>query len=159
MDETSPTPDQRGPTGAENAQLRKPLAQPHEINAGTRSSLPHDRLKNWATWGVVIGTAAWVTFGFSLLIASALIPAAVPESWLLQTIREHPGGTMGVSVCAISAFSVVAVLDVLSRDPIEVRFFQFQLKGAAGPVILWVVSFLTLVLGTQLLWDLKGVPH
>jgi hypothetical protein len=49
-----------------------------------------------------------------------------------QMIRGHPGGTMGIAVCAISAFSVAAVLDVLSRDLIEIRFFQFELKGAAG---------------------------
>ena len=71
-------------------------------------------------------------FAFGLMIVSALIPNAVPESWLLQLIRGHPAGTMGVSVCAISAFSVVAVLDVLSIDPIQIRFFQFELKGAAG---------------------------
>src|SRR5262249_33305759 len=99
---------------------------PHETDAETQSSRAHDRLKNWATWGVVMGTAAWVIFAFGLMIVSALIPAVVPESWLLQLIRGHPAGTMGVSVCAISAFSVVAVLDVLSRDPIEIRFFQFQ---------------------------------
>jgi len=64
---------------------------------------------------------------------------------------------MGVSVCTISAFSVVAVLDVLSRDPIEIRFFQFELKGAAGPVVLWVLCFLTMVAGFHILWDLKGI--
>ena len=106
---------------------------------------------------MVIGTAAWVTFSFSLVVASALIPTAVPDSWLLQMIRGHPVGTMGVGACAISAFSVVAVLDVLSRDPIEIRFFQFQLKGAAGPVVLWVLCFLTMVARFQILWDLKGV--
>ena len=106
---------------------------------------------------MVIGTAAWVTFSFSLVVASALIPTAVPDSWLLQMIRGHPVGTMGVGACAISAFSVVAVLDVLSRDPIEIRFFQFQLKGAAGPVVLWVLCFLTIVAGFHILWDLKGI--
>ena len=79
MDETSPTPDQRGPTGAENAQLRKPLAQPHEINAGTRSSLPHDRLKNWATWGVVIGTAA-------SLVLTAMTPLEDHQCSLLRPV-------------------------------------------------------------------------
>jgi hypothetical protein len=131
---------------------------PHGIDTTTQlSARSHDRLKNWATWGVVIGTGGWIIFGFSLIIASALFPNAVPESWLLLLLREHPGGTVMIAVCAISAFSVVAVLDVLSRDPIEIRFFQFQLKGAAGPVVLWVVCFLTLVAGFHTLWDLKGV--
>jgi hypothetical protein len=52
---------------------------------------------------------------------------------------------------------IVAVPDVLSRDPIEIRFFQFELKGAAGPVVLWVVCFLTVAAGFRLLWDLRGI--
>src|SRR5713101_814324 len=150
--------DQRRDAAPERPPPGKVLDRQHGTDAKTQSSrAAHDRLKNWATWGVVIGTAAWVTFGFSLIVVSALIPTAVPESWLLQMIRGHPGGTMGVSVCTISAFSVVAVLDVLSRDPIEIRFFQFELKGAAGPMVLWVLCFLTMVAGFQILWDLKGI--
>ena len=68
-------------------------------------------------------------------------------------VREHPAGTLGVAMGAISAFSVVAVLDVFARDPIEIKFFQFELKGAAGPVVLWIVCFLAFVAGTELLWE------
>jgi hypothetical protein len=145
------------PTQRREGMEGKRQKPPHETDATLHSSRSHDRLKNWATWGVVIGTAGWIIFGFGLMIVSALVPNAVPESWLFRLIREHPGGTMITSVCAISAFSVVAVLDVLSRDPIEIRFFQFQLKGAAGPVVLWVVCFMAMVVGFHTLWDLKGV--
>ena len=49
------------------------------------------------------------------------------------------------------------MLDVLSRDPIEIRFLGFELKGAAGPVVLWTVCFLALVAGGELLWDNPGL--
>ena len=113
----------------------------------------NSKLKQYATWGVVIGTALWTGFFFSFLIISALFPNAVPESWFLAMIMEHPSGTIGIAISAISAFSVVAVLDVFARDPIVIRFWQFEVKGAAGPVILWVLCFLTLVLGGEILWD------
>ncbi len=115
------------------------------------------KLKTLATWGVVIGTALWTTFFFGFLVASALFPDAVAESWFLQMVQEHPGGTLGIAISAISAFSVVAVLDVLARDPIEIKFLGFELKGAAGPVVLWVVCFLALVAGGEVLWDNLGV--
>lgn len=114
-------------------------------------------LKSIATWGVVIGTASWTIFFFGFLVTSALFPDAVAESWFLRMIREHPSGTIGIAICAISAFSVVSVLDVLSRDPIEIKFLAFELKGAAGPVVLWTVCFLALVAGTEMLWDNEGI--
>lgn len=114
-------------------------------------------LKALATWGVVAGAALWTTFFFGFLVASALFPDAVTESWLLQMIREHPSGTFGLAIAAISAFCVVAVLDVLARDPIEIKFFGFELKGAAGPVLLWVICFLAVVAGIDALWDNQGL--
>ena len=121
------------------------------------SKLSAAKLKALATWGVVVGTALWTTFFFGFLVASALFPSAVAESWFLQMIREHPGGTLGIAISAISAFSVVVVLDVLARDAIEIKFFGFELKGAAGPVVLWVICFLALVAGGEVLWDNMGV--
>jgi len=114
-------------------------------------------MKKYATWGVVIGTALWTGFFFAFLIISALFPDAVPKSWFLDMILAHPSGTIGIAISAISAFSVVTVLDVFARDPIEIRFWQFEVKGAAGPVILWVLCFLALVLGGEVLWDNAGV--
>ena len=88
----------------------------------------------------------------------ALYPSALPDSWLLQMIQAQPAGTLGLAMGAISAFSVVAVLDVFARDPIEIRFFQFELKGAAGPVVLWVVCFLAFIAATKVLWLVPDAP-
>ncbi|MYM64219.1 hypothetical protein [Pseudomaricurvus sp. HS19] len=117
--------------------------------SGDRNS----RLKQYATLGVVVGTALWTGFFFLFLVCSALFPELVPDSWFLQMVLAHPAGTMGIAISAISAFSVVAVLDVFARDPIEFRVWGFEVKGAAGPVILWVLCFLALVVGTAMLWD------
>ncbi|MCG8433886.1 MAG: hypothetical protein MJA83_07645 [Gammaproteobacteria bacterium] len=114
-------------------------------------------LKKYATWGVVVGTALWTGFFFVFLIVSALLPGAVPQSWFLDMIQKHPSGTIGIAISAISAFSVVAVLDVFSSDPIEIKFWQFEVKGAGGPVLLWVLCFLALVLGAEVLWNNGGL--
>lgn len=110
-----------------------------------------------ATWGVILGTALWSLFFFGYVIVGALWPAAIPDSWFLRLVTEHPGGTLGVAISAVSAFSVVAVLDVLARDPLEIKFLGFELKGAAGPVLLWVVCFLAMIAGGSALWDKKGL--
>ena len=117
----------------------------------------NDPVKKYATWGVVIGTGIWTTFFFGFLVVSALVPEALPDSWFLRMVQRYPAGTLGVAMGAISAFSVVAVLDMFSRDPIEIRFFQFELKGAAGPVVLWVICFLAFIFGADILWDNAGM--
>lgn len=114
-------------------------------------------LKKYAVWGVVVGTAIWAGFFFSFLMISALSPSLLPDSWLLQMVQAQPGGTLGIGISAISAFSVVAVLDVFSNDPIEIRFWQLEIKGAAGPVVLWVLCFLAMVLGCEVLWSNAGL--
>lgn len=114
-------------------------------------------MKSLATWGVVLGTAIWTTFFFGFLVVNAVMPSAVADSWFLDMVRQHPGATLGIAMSAISAFSVVAVLDVLSRDPIEIKVLGFELRGAAGPVVLWVLCFLAMVAGCEILWDNGGV--
>jgi len=116
----------------------------------------YQRMKRYATLGVIIGTGVWTTFFFGFLVLSMLAPHVVPESWFLDMIRQHPAGTLGLAMGAISAFSVVAVLDVFARDPIEIKFFQFELKGAAGPVVLWVICFLAFIAATDVLWENTG---
>ena len=102
----------------------------NQLISGNNSNQEKEVLKEWATWGVVVGTAIWTIFFFAFLVVSALIPDLIPDSWFLNMIKEHPAGTIGVAICAISSFSVVVVLDIFSRDPISFKFFNFEFNGA-----------------------------
>jgi hypothetical protein len=117
------------------------------------------RVRTLATWGVIVGTTLWTAFFFGYVIVGALFPTTVPPSWFLSLLTLHPGGILGVAIAAISAFSVVAVLDVMAHDPLEIKVLGVELKGAAGPVVLWVVCFLVIVLGSYVLWDKSGLPE
>jgi hypothetical protein len=100
------------------------------MSTDNHSKQTQSTLKKWATLGVVVGTGIWATFFFSFLVVGALFPSLIPDSWFLDMIKEQPAGTIGVAIGAISSFSVVAVLDIFSRDPIAFKFFNFELKGA-----------------------------
>jgi hypothetical protein len=117
------------------------------------------RLKQVATLGVIVGTAVWTGFFFGFLVVSAVFPDAVPESWLLSMIREHPGPTLAIAMSAISSFCVLGVLDVFARDPIEIKFLGFELRGAAGPVVLWALCFAVFVGALETLWDNGGMEQ
>ena len=62
--------------------MDEPVAQ--DRAPATRSSA--GRLKELATWGVVLGTALWTTFFFGFLVTSALFPEWVPESCFLRMV-------------------------------------------------------------------------
>ncbi len=111
-------------------------------------------IRNRITWVAVIGTTAWTGYFFAFLVYQSLFGTSSSDNWFLQMLQNHPAATIGVGISAISAFCLVAVLEV-SRGPIEFEVLGFKFRGASGPVILWVLCFLGMIFGVWLLWD-KG---
>jgi hypothetical protein len=70
---------------------------------------------------------------------------------ITQTFYEHLRAVLGIPGSIITAFVLVSVLEQVS-GPIEIEVLAFKLNGAAGPVILWIVCFLSMVLGIKVLW-------
>lgn len=113
-------------------------------------------LRRWITWAAVIGTALWAGYFFIFLIYQSIAGGATSNNWFLRMVQEHPAATIGVAMSAITAFCLVALLEI-ARGPIEFKAMGFKFKGASGPVILWVFCFLAMVFGVWLLWDKAAV--
>lgn len=114
------------------------------------------RLRRWVTWAAVIGTAFWVGYFFLFLVYQSLAGGTGDENWFIRMVQQHPAATIGVAMSAITAFCLVALLEI-ARGAIEFEVLSFKFKGASGPVVLWVLCFLAMVFAVWLLWD-KGVP-
>ncbi|USD22641.1 hypothetical protein [Microbulbifer variabilis] len=115
-------------------------------------------LRRWITWAAVIGTALWAGYFFIFLIYQSIVGSATSNNWFLQMVQEHPAATIGIAMSAITAFCLVALLEI-ARGPIEFEAMGFKFKGASGPVILWVFCFLAMIFGVWLLWDKKGAGN
>ena len=74
-----------------------------------------------------------------------------------EAVRGASAATIGVGISAITAFCLVASLEI-SRGPIEFEALGFKFKRASGPVVLWVFCFLVMIHGVWLLWD-KGTAN
>ena len=59
---------------------------------------------------------------------------------------------------AFFAYFLVLTLEH-SRGPIELDFMGLKFKGAAGPIVFWIMIFLALVLALNLLWVPPDIPH
>lgn len=58
---------------------------------------------------------------------------------------------VGIPMSMVAAFGLVVYFEITSSGPIEVKIWEFELKGPAGPLMMWVVVFLAIVLGMKVL--------
>ena len=112
------------------------------------------RFRRWITWIAVVGTAGWAGYFFTFLVYQSLFGEKSATNWFLQMVQEHPAATIGVGMSAVSAFCLVAVLE-LYVGPIELEGMGFKFRGATGPVFLWALCFVVMIWGVWLLWDMK----
>ncbi len=122
------------------------MSEPNPDKAGIST------LRRWITWAAVVGTALWTGYFFIFLIYQSIVGGSNSDNWFIQMVQGHPAATIGVAMSAISAFCLVAILEI-SRGAIEFEALGFKFRGASGPVILWVFCFLVMIFGVWLLWD------
>jgi hypothetical protein len=109
-------------------------------------------LRKWIIWAAVVGTALWAGYFFIFLIYQSIVGSNISDNWFIRMVQEHPAATIGVAMSAVTAFCLVAILEI-SRGPIEFEALGFKFRGASGPVVLWVLCFLVMIFGVWLLWD------
>ena len=100
-----------------------------------------------AAWIAIIGTTLFV-FAF---LGYFLVKLWIGDEWLLNIMQDHFAALFVVPLSAIGALCIVLVLRY-TTGPIEFEAFGIKLKGSAGPVMFWILSFLAIVGGAKLLW-------
>jgi hypothetical protein len=70
---------------------------------------------------------------------------------IVQEVETHFRGITGPPMAAMTALTIVTFLRVTSES-LEFKAFGFEFKGASGPVVLWVLSFLACVARITALW-------
>ena len=103
------------------------------------------------TFIAVVGPVILV--GPIVYVASLLVGGGTAEYWLF--VKYNYLVFFGMPYAAFFAYYLVVTLES-SRGPIEVEFFQLKFRGAAGPLVFWLLIFLAVLLGFKLFW--QGVP-
>ena len=97
-------------------------------------------------WGSILAVLMFGCFYLFQLGSSLLISAK-----LRALMIEHSRASIGIPLSIICATALVMVFEQYSGE-IQLKMPGFELKGAAGPLILWGVSFLFIVAGISMLW-------
>lgn len=72
-----------------------------------------------------------------------------------EVLREHFIAVTGFPMAVMTALVIIVIFRV-AAGPIEFETpFGFKFRGASGPVVLWVFSFLANIAGAAALWNLR----
>jgi hypothetical protein len=111
------------------------------------STNDHDeRLRRVMAWTAVVLIAFFTVAVFSLLLWRGLQERA----WL-SIAQKQFAAVIGLPMSAIASLFVVLVLRI-AAGPIEVEVGSFKFKGAAAPIVFWLLCFLSIATAIKLLW-------
>jgi hypothetical protein len=99
----------------------------------------------------VIGWSFVIVF---LLLAIAGLGWWLIADWnapyLLKKLDDQFNVLIGIPASAVSALLLVIFLRT-TNGPIEFEVFGFKFKGASGPIVMWVLVFLSIVAAIKVL--------
>jgi hypothetical protein len=114
---------------------------PNEYEEGS------EYLRRVMGWTIVIVGGAFVAwFGYSIFVGSL-------RDVVIEVAHNHYASIVGLPCSGLAALFIVLLLRNVAGK-IEIKFFGLEFKGAAGPIIMWVICFLALTYGITRTWNL-----
>ena len=108
-------------------------------------------LRRLVTWGGVLSIAILTAVIFGYIGYLAVHGGQEPTNWIVVILKVHYAAVVGTPMCAFLAFFIVSILKVTS-GPIELEAMGVKFQGASGPIVLWMLSFLSVVFAFHMLW-------
>jgi hypothetical protein len=119
-----------------------------ETRVSPDSSSPPSLVRQVVTWLCVASGPALAGITFFPIIRAAL----QQQQWLLAIFRQHYAAIFGLPSAALLSFILVVVFEA-RFDNIEMEIANLvKFRGASGPIILWVLCFLSIASAIKLLW-------
>jgi hypothetical protein len=119
-------------------------------DAGRTSIL--DRQTRTITTSIALGGMVLLAgYGFAFIIVQSISPGNPDQSWFLSVLQKQYAATLGVPMSAAAARSIVLLLET-AAGPIEIETTWLKFRGAAAPVILWILCFLAMTFALSWLW-------
>jgi hypothetical protein len=107
------------------------------------------RLKTLTSWLIVIALGSFTAV---FLYGAVITMTGAQGEWLMQIAQKQFPATIGLPFAALAALSLVLILE-FRAGKIEFEGFGFRFRGASGPIILWVISFLAITTAIKMLWN------
>jgi hypothetical protein len=102
------------------------------------------------SWTAVIGATL-----FAIAFFAGVAWVSVYGAWDSVAMRHFPA-VVGLPSAALTALFIVLVLRTVA-GPIELKIPGFEFRGASGPIVMWIVCFLSIAMAISWLWPLQFV--
>jgi hypothetical protein len=124
----------------------------HKPNPEENTLPPDESSKEGAERKVGLVLAS-LLISFQIVFSGIVFYVMLRIPGLFETVlREHFVGIFGSTMSVMTAMVIVVVFRV-AAGPIEFETpFGFKFKGASGPVVLWILTYLAGVSGMVALW-------
>lgn len=138
--------------------MKDEISEVIDKSSSKKEGVPRDEtnaerfFRKWAPPLVLAGVGFWGAFQGMFLAYHSL-----EGRFIVRIVEEHFAGMILVPLSALMALCIVFLLR-WTAGPLEFEIGNLRLKGASGPVTLWVVCFLSIVASIWLLWPLKSGP-
>ena len=108
----------------------------------------HQTARKVIVWSAIFATAGLSLIGIYPIAYAYMTNGAVIDA----TLEQHFAAIVALPAIAALAFLIVITFEA-RFDAIEMEFFGVvKFKGAAGPIILWVLCVLTMSSCVRMLW-------
>jgi hypothetical protein len=99
---------------------------------------------------LIVILAALVLVMIILLVANKELRALVMH----EAVTHFPGA-VGLPLSAMLALALVLVLQQVAGD-IELKAFGIEFKGAAGPILMWILCFMAAATGLKMVYPITS---
>lgn len=82
-----------------------------------------------------------------------LVTFSWKDGWILPLFQAHYAFFVGLPFAGLLAHFLVGTMEN-TRGKIELELLGLKFKGASGPIVMWVLVFLAIVLSIRLIWPL-----
>jgi len=106
------------------------------------------KLRRVMSWLAVILVACMTMVFFAIICMRGIQDRA----WVTVT-QQHFAAVVGLPAAAVAALFLVLVLR-MADGPIVVEIGPLKFKGAAAPIVFWLICFLAMALAIRMVWAL-----
>lgn len=106
-------------------------------------------LRRWLRGLILVGFTLFFVIFFGFMAFSILID---PDSWVMDQIKDHFAGTIGIAFAALASLFIVLLLQY-TVGHIRLKGLGFEFEGASAPTVLWLFCFLAIAGGMKMLWS------
>jgi hypothetical protein len=131
-------------TGSGSDSQGRESSAPHRVSYWTDS-----RTRRFLAWLSILGA---ISIGILFLSHAAVV--VLDKELRHALLWQHAPVLMGLPLASIAALSIVLLLSRVVDSPLELEGLGLKFKGAAGPVVLWILCFGAIVAGIHVLWTL-----